>query len=494
MADSKQGGTLWAWFTGLFTGKARWEDVMEVDASPPAEDPAELLAHPERWETCDLGALEALVLDTCLAYGAGGDTTGMIPTLMGLYRVWCRRASPERRLALLTQVNDTQDTGRASAWTLNPFIFEEDHAGVIATATLHYAWNMPLTNPADPTSGVMQVIQQLRGAQNLPPVARAAAMRGLFSLGDRQVMRLLRPYWALIPESHIPDFVDASTGIPLAGSIELLLEWIDQAIEQDAEQHLSGFVAALVRIKTSAVVQKVVDGERRFPLHRHFDNPLYNQQEWSFQEYAQRIRPRLEALWHKEPEPKILDHALHAWGLQLPMPKHRAASVSRTSAPDDEPLRPLEMLCLMVLRDAQDNPLPPEQQAHRAAGSAIYLGLRFFLEDMDPHEALQAPSPFLPPSEVQSRNTLSFRIAESMTANAQLYAFIRQAPSVGADPIPMVAGWFLQMAQLFGGQLYAEGGDGEVLSVADFALRFTASMVQDQRELAETIYRAVEGG
>ncbi len=449
-----------------------------------------LLRHPEVWEHCALEVLEQLVLQTLLRYGTARNSASMVPTVMALYQVWCQRAPAQRRMALLNEITDAVDAGAAAAWTLNAFLFKEDHVSLIATAALHYAWNTPLTDPSDPISGVRQVIHQLQSAPRLAPRAKAGILRGLVTLGDRRVMRALRPCWRVLPEAALDDFVNASTGVPLAGSIDLLLDWTSAAIDADAELHLSAFIAALVRSRTGALTDAVYEDQRRFPLFKHQDAPLFNQRAWSFEDYAEQIRPRLEALWRREPEPKLLGHALAAWGLPVP-----------EAPPSSEPTRQwspaaerMAALAWAVLEDARENPFPPEERALRATGLAFVLGVAFFSEDRARLEVMEDITPFCPAAALWERNGLADTLVTSLMENRGLQAFLDQTLRRGSDPVPVVAGWLLQALKEHEFEHISVETPDDLLTLADQTLRFTGRFVETQPRLASAMLAAISNG
>ena len=276
---------------------------------------AELLfeeTDPRRWLELEPGDLARLV-ETALTIYASLGAEPMIRLLQVLYPAYARVTTVERRMgwyrAAMTRV--TEEGRHAGA--LLPWVFAEPAIEIVSSAALDYAVLLPLED-GDPMTGPKAVVSIFETAAAACP---AGLFAGLRLLGDDRVNALLAPLRRTLSEDEVADVCAARTGFVFAAMVDFLIDWLEEA-ETDGEDGRFGTVAAsLVRVVGTMAMPDVIDGRRRFPAPRVGTDLL--EPGWErvpLARFAERIRPRLEAIADREDEPRVMPSVLEAWGLR----------------------------------------------------------------------------------------------------------------------------------------------------------------------------------
>jgi hypothetical protein len=101
-----------------------------------------------------------------------------------------------------------------------------------------------------------------------------------------------------------------------ASLVEFLLTWIEDAEVRGEDAEFGAVAAAIANVSRTARYANVVDVERMFPANAEGGGPpLTKLAEWSFSDYGQLIAARLQALYLRESEPKVLGNVMDAWGI-----------------------------------------------------------------------------------------------------------------------------------------------------------------------------------
>jgi hypothetical protein len=139
----------------------------------------------------------------------------------------------------------------------------------------------------------------------------------LLALGDPRVCRLLVPLRASLDEHQVATVTKCSSGLTAKCVVDFYLDWLDELIDRRDYEGLSifGHVAAgLYRVADARSVPFIVDGQRPFPVPRG-DAEWPDRKQIDPQEFASSIASRILDLEGREAPPKVLPHAIRAFGL-----------------------------------------------------------------------------------------------------------------------------------------------------------------------------------
>jgi hypothetical protein len=245
------------------------------------------------------------------AYGAT-PTDAAVERLLPLYR----RAAvvlPERvRLGMLTGLSDLAEQRRISANALNPFLHVDQSPVVISSAALALAGLIP-GREDDPLDGVQQVLDMARHyATNREESRAASILKGLLLLGDRRIVRGVGPCWRWLSLSARRELSTLSGISAYAAVIEWMIDWLEEC-EGDEFGAVAG---TLARLPSKGRYAEVVDIHRTFPVWEAEDGQVVSLlQRWSFEEFGERIRPRLLQLAADETPPRVMYDVLKLWGI-----------------------------------------------------------------------------------------------------------------------------------------------------------------------------------
>jgi len=262
-----------------------------------------------------------------IEYAFSGDEQ-RIAALAEAYNDLTQRVDASDRTQLLVRVARVVDSSRGELSALLPFMYQDPDYAVVSTASLHYATALPLKDE-DPLTGPKWCIWAAQHhALEAGDVDMAVGMiSGILALGDRRTIPILDKCWewlgddgqALLAQHACTDRIDAST-------VEFWLRWLED-VDEDAGEDLGIPAGALARIPAISPNQVVRDVRRRFPAPYNLidldpddvqqNPPVQIVHQWSIEEFARVIEPRLRWLYVRENEPAVMPMVLEAWGLEV---------------------------------------------------------------------------------------------------------------------------------------------------------------------------------
>jgi hypothetical protein len=261
-----------------------------------------------------LHALDDLMTCEALRHGIFDDRAAL-PSLMRFYDEFFLKAPVDRRREIYRHV--AMIASQIGGWTagaMTPFMLLDPDMGIVSTATIDYTSlgsllnNDPMTRPKDAISMIEKGI----------PRNPAAVIGGLLALGDPRVCRLLVPLRASLDEHQVETVTKCFSGVTAKCVVEFYLDWLDELIDRRDYEGLSifGHVAAgLYRLAHARSVPFISDGQRPFPVPRGEAAEWPDRKQIDPREFAASIASRILDLEGREAPPKVLPHAIRAFGL-----------------------------------------------------------------------------------------------------------------------------------------------------------------------------------
>jgi hypothetical protein len=280
------------------------------DALPPhVRKVIEAADRPDSWESLDEGALQMVAFLRLTRYGSA-QNVGDQPALQRLYSVLLKRLSADGRLQLEQSVCQYAMEGKTGVLALVPFLFAETDLNVISTAALDYAMLMPRVN-GDPLSGPKFLISRYDQAAGNDAL-RLGILTGLILLGDERLLPLVNGRWKDFKSSEDRRrLAAAKSGFVSTLLIEFLMDWLENTTD---ESDVGAIAGAMARMPLDAQVEFVVRQRRCFPASDAEPGKVIEcLEKWSFADYAEVIRPRLDPLIATEAPPKVIPAILEGW-------------------------------------------------------------------------------------------------------------------------------------------------------------------------------------
>ena len=274
----------------------------------PLEQARALMASPDHFGTLNDLDLERLTFAAVCLYGAT-EAPAVATQVAPIFALYHSRAPIARRKAMYQALLDRANAGDVSYAMIELFLLVEDDPTLLPRAALDYACTKELRQ-GDPLTGPKTVLNLFRLRRGDP--TRAGLFAGLLLLGDPRVTRLL---WDARDELEVGELDRVSytrSGCVYAASISFWLEFLDELKGDEADSRFGAVASALHRAPSETPDRKVIDIRRDFPL-QDSAKPIELLQEWTLEEYAAIIAPRLRAIEAREPEPKVMPLVLEAW-------------------------------------------------------------------------------------------------------------------------------------------------------------------------------------
>lgn len=279
-----------------------------------------LVRQPDLWPALGRDELERFVTRLCLAFGVTNDPALAQP-LERAYDLAVEKLSVDTRLRILQQVTRQTPSSPLSGRALLIFIRRDPEERVISSASLDLAALMPLEGD-DPLTGPRTLLAL---AESLPPngTAQIGVLHGLFLLGDRRTMPLLRHAWRLLDAEGRSALTRARSGFVYASMVDLFMEWLETAIASDDDNTVGAIAGSFWRLPFDTLAApkpgQILDVERRFPARATDPDPgVTTLRAWSVEEYGGIIAPGLRDLTEREHHPRLLPAVLRAWGIDPP--------------------------------------------------------------------------------------------------------------------------------------------------------------------------------
>lgn len=261
-----------------------------------------------------LKSLDDMMACEALRHGIYNDPA-KLPELAEFYRRYFLEAPAERRREIYRHVAMiVEQIGGWTAGALTPFMLLDTDLGVVSTATIDYTSvgsiivDDPMTRPKD----VVMMIE--RGIPENP----AAVLGGLLALGDPRVCDLIQPYRSGLNAEQITTVTKCFSGFTAKCVVEFYLEWLEELVDQrdyDSEAAYGNVVAGLCRLAAQRRVPFIADGYRPFPVSTAGDGPWPDLKMLDPEEFAASIEGQLLDLERREAVPRVLPHAIRAFGL-----------------------------------------------------------------------------------------------------------------------------------------------------------------------------------
>jgi hypothetical protein len=270
-------------------------------------------AEVREWESLPEPQLLAAAFVRILDFARTPSDDGFVP-VEALYRIVVRRLSVEQRLMLESRVCEYVSEMPGYALALLVLTLVEPDPRVSSSAVIDFTMVMPRIK-GDPLTGPTVLAHDLRSG-SLTPGQQRAVLTGLVLLGDERVLPLVRGGWRLLESAEDRRLLAAAaSGSVSTLLIEFLLDWLEHTTD---ERDIGAIAGAMVRMPAISRHGVVVREERTFPAseaENQGEPPIRYLAMWPFDEYLEVIRPRLEAVIAKEPEPKVLPAIIEAWSL-----------------------------------------------------------------------------------------------------------------------------------------------------------------------------------
>lgn len=270
--------------------------------------------HDNETRVRSLNTLDDMMACEALRHGIYNDPA-KLPELAEFYRKYFLEAPVERRREIYGHVAMiVEQIGGWTAGALAPFMLLDTDLGVVSTATIDYTsvgsllGDDPMTRPSD----VVMMIE--KGIPENP----AAVFGGLLALGDPRVCDLIRPYRNGLNAEQITAVTKCFSGFTARCVVEFYLDWLEELVDlrdYDSEAAYGNVVAGLCRLASQRRVPFIADGYRPFPVSAAGDGPWPDLKMLRPEEYAASIRLRLLDLERRESVPRVLPHAIRAFGL-----------------------------------------------------------------------------------------------------------------------------------------------------------------------------------
>ncbi len=264
---------------------------------------------PDSWEHLTPQQLLAVAF-LCLTHDGTTQDPIEMQLLERLYGLLLARVDAAQRLGLEQRIRTFVMQGHSSAFALVPFVLGDIDHRVVSSATIDIAMLMHRTND-DPLTGPKFLVDLVEH-EDTDDQRKLGILAGLILLGDERILPLVRGRWrALASPEHRRRLAAATSGYVSTLLIEFLVDWLEEATE---ESDIGAIAGSLARMPELAKGGRVVEVRRCFPcFNAGVEGPIQISRHWSFGEYAQVIRPRLEPLIARESEPKVIPYILDAW-------------------------------------------------------------------------------------------------------------------------------------------------------------------------------------
>lgn len=270
--------------------------------------------HDAEARVTSLNTLDDMMACEALRHGIYNDAS-KLPELAEFYRRYFLEAPAERRREIYGHVAMiVEQIGGWTAGALTPFMLLDTDLGVVSTATIDYAsvgsilGEDPMTRPND----VVMMLE--RGIPENP----AAVLGGLLALGDPRVCDLIRPYRTGLNAEQITTVTKCFSGFTAKCVVEYYLEWLEELVDQrdyDSEAAFGNVVAGLCRLASQRRIPFIADGYRPFPVSSAGEGRWPELKMLDPQEFAASIEGQLLDLERPEAAPRVLPHAIRAFGL-----------------------------------------------------------------------------------------------------------------------------------------------------------------------------------
>jgi hypothetical protein len=275
----------------------------------------DLVQEPERNERFrGLHTLDDRMVCEALRHGIYNDQSALRSLMQFYYDVFLK-ASVDRRRAIYSHVPMiVSEIGGWAAGAMTPFMLLDRNPAIVSTATIDYASLGSLAN-GDPMTRPKDAINMVRLKV---PDNPAAVFGGLLALADPRVCRLLAPLRATLNPQQVATVTHCFSGVTAKCMVEFYLDWLDELVDRQEETGLNIFgnvVAGLYRLADSRSVPVIMDGLRPFPVPQDVETGWPDVIQIDPAAHAVSISSRLYELERREGMPRVMPHAMRAFGI-----------------------------------------------------------------------------------------------------------------------------------------------------------------------------------
>ena len=292
-------------------------------------DPQSFMAivqeHDPKKRINSLYTLDDMMSCEALRHGIFDDQKAL-PSLMQFYNEIFLQATVERRREIYGHVAMiVPQLGGATAGAITPFMLLDPDMSIVSTATIDYA-SLGSLLESDPMTRVKDVVRMVEKGI---PVNSAAVIGGLLTLGDPRVCQFVRPLRGGLSVDEVRTVTKCFSGFTSKCVVEFYLDWLEELVDRRDYENESVFgsvVAGLYRLANARSIPFIADGLRPFPVPQDKNAGWPEIRQIDPVEFAGSIASRLYDLEQAEGEPKVLPHAIKAFGLK---PKSPVEAVAR---------------------------------------------------------------------------------------------------------------------------------------------------------------------
>jgi hypothetical protein len=278
-----------------------------------------LAASPHAWLTLDQEWISLLAFHQIVTRGASEEPE-QARALLNLYEHVMSKLGTRSRLALEGEIAQQLSGTGTDYLSLVPFMALDPAPAVVSTAAMDMATMMPLKN-GDPLTGPAAVVEEAMEWIESDESRAAAMIAGVLMLGDARVIPMVAGCWRRLGQTGKNILMEQQSGFVSAAGIEFFLQWLE-SVDEDDFGHPAG---ALGRLAAGMLSRRGVrDLQRKFPAPFNLsddefraDPPIRVLQEWSQEELARAIEPRLRMAYMRETYDKVMPRVLLAWGLDV---------------------------------------------------------------------------------------------------------------------------------------------------------------------------------
>lgn len=269
-----------------------------------------------------LHTLDDAVACETLRHGLVNDRKAL-PGLAQFYRETFMQAPVERRLEIYGHVKwISAQMGGWTAGAFTPFMLLDDDIGIVSTATIDYCSLGSLFDEGDPLGRPRDAMAMVLRQLGRNP---AAILGGLLCLGDPRVCALVAPLSRQMDEHQARTFTRCSTGLTYKCVVDFYLQWLDELADRRdplSEANFGNAAAGLTRVADHPN-PFVIDGLRPFPVPP--PGEPWDVTRIAREPFVDSIAERLFDLEARESTPKVMPHALRAFGL---VPRSRPGDIA----------------------------------------------------------------------------------------------------------------------------------------------------------------------
>ncbi len=261
-----------------------------------------------------LHTLDDMMTCEALRHGIFNDREAL-PSLMQFYNEIFLQAPVERRKEIYGHVAMiVPQLGGETAGALTPFMLLDPDIGIVSTATIDYA-SLGSLLESDPMTRVKDAVHMV---ENKIPANPAAVIGGLLALGDPRVCLLVRPLREGLNTDDVTTVTKCFSGFTAKCVVEFYLDWLEELVDRrdyESESIFGNVVAGLYRLADARAIPFIADGLRPFPVPQGENTTWSDIKQIDPDDFSASIASRLYELERREGVPKVLPHAISAFGL-----------------------------------------------------------------------------------------------------------------------------------------------------------------------------------